>query len=208
MLQGTEYTMLQLATDLLHLHAIEELRPLHDTQTSCQPLSLDELHQKCLTTFAAWFTELLLEYPVDSFLAASSRTATDTSNQLGLRDDPALCTAQMRQQRAIDIVSYTGRKVHTDDSQLLTDRFALIAHGRSIHDDHFARALDTQVENSMVRLVDVMKTSLAEKPFMQKLLSDPSKTSLEEAAFLHNFEQGLNGSQQFPHHLWRLIAIC
>lgn len=132
--------------------------------------------------------------------------ASDTENQTGLPDD--LATAEMRQQRAIDIVSCTGRNVHLNDSQPLTERFALLAHGKSIVDDQFARVIGTQVADSKVRLVNGIKAALAEDAFVKGLLRDSTRTSPAEAAFMAAFEQHICGSDQFPHQLWRLVAVC
>ena len=205
-MQEVEHDMLQLASDLLRLCDPNKLQHLYDDQTDCQTLSLAELHEMCLATFADWFRDLLQQFPVENFIAATSRVASNTENQTGLPDD--LATAEMREQRAIDIVSSTGGNVHLNDSQPLTERFALLAHGKSIVDDQFARCIGTQVADSKVRLVNGIKAALAEDAFVKELLRDSTRTSPAEAAFMAAFEQHICGSDQFPHQLWRLVAVC
>ena len=114
----------------------------------------------------------LQQFPVENFIAATSRVAA---------------TAEMRQQRAIDIVSSTGRDVHLNDSQPLTEWFAFLAHGKSIVDDQIARCIGTRVVDSKVRLVNGIKTALADDAFVKELLSGPTRTSPAEAASMAAF---------------------
>ena len=60
-MQEVEHDMLQLASNLLRL--CDKLQHLYDDQTDCQTLSLAELHEMCLATFADWFRDLFTTVP-------------------------------------------------------------------------------------------------------------------------------------------------
>lgn len=183
-IQARQWSQKQLVTDLLRLHDPASLQPLFESQSAQPPLSLSELHDKCLAFFASWFDSLLEQYPVNSFIAANSRRNIDTQKCVDIPND--LLPSEQRQQRTSDIMASIGCKVHNADRQSpLTDCTALLAHGKSVHND-FARSAADHVASRKPRLLHIKQQQQAEDPWLSELLQDHVRTSAAEAQCMRN----------------------
>lgn len=214
-MQGVQWTYQQLAIDLFDFHdskvLLDQLRPraaLHDEygQSEEQDAAiLTDMHTACLATFANCLAETREKYPEQCMLAAAARS--EAATRLSVLFPPELAQEDQRQSMAESIVSAMGRKVHDFDRQKEHQDWLSVAAVSSTvsADTDFSRGHERQ--DSINRLLEMSPIILADSAFMQDLLLDSARTSVDEAGHLTAGLAQIKTASLVPPHCWRLIAM-